>query len=296
MDLVEKNSKGRIKFERHWGGEPVPVKQALDALRVGTLDVLTEVPHYYSGKIAIADIGIMPRNYRTFSDVFDLWWNSPLGKIIDDVYQKRANAKTLYPLIFAPENMQISKKTKKIRHFEDLKGLKIRAAGGLAHLAVKAIGGAPVTTIGGEYYTAMQRGTIDAGIMTTYSLESYKMWEVCQQVVDPPIFNRCHQLFWINLDKWKEMGPELQNVMINAARALWRPRSISYINVDDARITKLARKKGVEFYVLPLEDQAKMWKAVEPVWDAYVAKCEKQGLGAEAKQVREILAKRFNAQ
>ena len=295
MDLVEKKSNGQITFDRHWGGEPVPVKEALDALRVGTLDVLTEVTSYYSGKIAVADIGIMPRNYQTFADVFDLWWNSPLGKIIDEVYQKRSNAKVLYPLVFAPENMQISKKSKKVRKFEDLKGMKIRAAGGLAAISVKAIGGAPVTTIGGEYYTAMQRGTIDAGIMTTYSLESYKMWEVCDQVVNPPIFNRCHQLVWINLDKWKALGPELQNIMISAAREL-ETRSIAYMNVDDARIEKKAKSLGVEFYTLPPADQAKMWKAVEPAWDEYVKICEKQGLGNEAKQVRSILTERFNAQ
>jgi TRAP-type C4-dicarboxylate transport system substrate-binding protein len=295
MDAVEKRSGGRIKFERHWGGEPVPVKEALDALKRGSLDIITEVPHFYSGKIAIADIGIMPKNYRTFSDIFDLWWNSPLGTIIDTVYQKRVNAKVLFPLIFAAENMQISKRTAKIRKFEDLKGLKIRAAGGLAHLSVKCIGGAPVSTIGGEYYTAMQRGTIDAGIMTTYSLESYKMWEVCHQVVNPPIFNRCHQLWWINLDKWNELGPELQDILIGTSRMM-EVRFISHINVDDARIEKLARERGVEFYTLPDEEADKMWKAVEPVWDEYVKKCAKQGLESEAKQVRAILNERFKAQ
>lgn len=295
MDAVEKLSGGRIIFERHWGGEPVPVKEALDALRKGTLDVLAEVPHYYSGKIAIADIGIMPKNYRTFSDIFDLWWNTPLGNIIDTVYQKRAKVKVLFPQIFAAENMQISNKTKKIRTFEDLKGLKIRAAGGLTHLSVKCLGAAPVTTIGGEYYTAMQRGTIDAGIMTTYSLESYKMWEVCHQVVNPPIFNSCHQLVWVNLDKWNELGPELQNILVNTARMM-ESQFISFVNVDDARVEKLAREKGVEFYTLPLEEADKMWNAVEPVWDEYVKVCAQQGLESEAKQVRAILNERFFAQ
>lgn len=295
MDAVEKKSGGRIKFERHWGGEPVPVKEALDAVKRGTLDIISETASYYSGKVAIGDIGMMPKNYRTFSDVFDLWWNTPLGKIIDNVYQKRAKVKVLFPLIFAPENMQISKRTKKIRKFEDLKGLKIRAGGGMPDLAAKAIGGAPVTTIGGEYYTAMQRGTIDAGIMTTYSLESYRMWEVCDQVVNPPIFNRCHMLWYMNLDKWNELGPELQNLLISTHREM-ETRFISFINVDDARVEKLAREKGVEFYTLPKEDADKMWKAVEPVWDEYVKKCAKQGTESEAKQVRAILNERFDAQ
>ena len=295
LDAVERESGGRIKFERHWGGEPVPAREALDALRLGTIDVLATSQLLYSGKIAIADIGIMPRNYKTFTDIFDLWWNSPLGKIIDGVYQKRSNVKFMYPQVFAPENIQVSKRTKKIRTFEDLKGLKIRAAGGMANLSAKALGASPVTTASSEYYTAMQRGTIDAGIMTTYSLESYKMWEVCDQVVNPPIFNSCHIAVFMNLDTWKKVGPELQKVMIDAIRKM-ETKIISFIHVDDARIEKIAKEKGVEFYTLPREEQDKMWKALEPVWDMYVDKCTKQGLGKEAEQVREIISERFNAQ
>jgi len=37
MDAVEDNSKGMIKFDRHWAGEPVPAKESLDALTMGTL-------------------------------------------------------------------------------------------------------------------------------------------------------------------------------------------------------------------------------------------------------------------
>lgn len=294
LDAVEKNSNGKIRFERHWAGEPIPSKETLDALSVGTLDVIVAFPPYFSGKVGIGDVCAMPKNFRTFADIYDLWWNSPMGEIIDRVYQKRANAKFLFPAIFAPENFQISKKSKKIRKFEDFKGMKIRAGGGALMQTVKAIGGSPVQTVGGEYYTAMQRGTIDAGIMTTYSLETYKMWEVADQIVNPPIFNHCFVGVWINLDKWKSLSPELQRVLIDTARKL-ETRWIAYCEMDDARIEKLAKKHGVEFYVLPPEEQAKMWAAVAPVWDTYIKNCERQGLGSEARQVREIIEQRFSA-
>lgn len=282
LDAVERESNGSIRFERHWAGEPVPSKETLDALSVGTLDVIVAFPPYFSGKVGIGDVCARPKNFRTFADIYDLWWNSPMGKIIDTVYQKRANAKFLFPAIFAPENFQVSKKSKKIRKFEDFKGMKIRAGGGALMQTVKAIGGAPVQTVGAEYYTAMQRGTIDAGIMTTYSLETYRMWEVADQVVNPPIFNHCFVGVWMNLDKWGSLDPDLQRILIDSARKL-ETRWIAYCELDDARITKLAKKHGVEFYVLPPEEQKKMWAAVAPVWDAYIKNCERQGLGKEAR-------------
>jgi len=292
---VQKEAGDLLNLEVHWAGEPIPAKEALDGLSKGVIDLLVAFPPYYSGKVGIADICAMPKNFKTNADVYDLWWNSPMGGLIDSVYQKRANAKVLFPIIFAPENFQIGKRSKKIRHFEDFKGLKIRAGGGMPMETVKALSGSPVHTHGGEYYTAMQRGTIDAGLMTTYALESYKMWEVCDQIVLPDIFNNCFSLVWINLDKWKQLDPKLQKILVDEARKLesyW----ISYVVVDDMRITKLAQEKGVEFSVLPPEDQKEMWSATEAVWDLYVQNCAKQGSEEEAKQVRDIVNKRFESQ
>ncbi len=295
MDEVEKASGGKIKFERHWAGEPVPAKEALDGLSRGVIDALVAFPPYYSGKIAIADICAMPQNFKTAQDVYDLWFNSDLGKLIDKVYQKRARVKVLFPVIFAPENFQVSKKAKKVRRFADFKGLKIRAGGGMLMQTVKAIGASPVHTHGGEYYTAMQRGTIDAGLMTTYSLETYKMWEVANQVVNPPIMNNCFVLVYMNLRAWNKLDPALQKILLSTARKMV-PFWIKYIQSDDARITKKAKQKGVEFFVLPKAEENKMWQATEKVWDLYVKTCTSQGFGKEAKRIRAIVKKRFNAQ
>lgn len=294
MDTVEKKSGGRIKFERHWGGQPVPVLEMLSAVKRGTLDIISETPDYYSGQVAIGDIGIMPKTFRTNEDIFDLWWNSPLGKIIDEAYQKRAGVKVLFPHIFGDSTIQVAKATKKIRRFEDFNGLKMRAPGGIPQIVTKALGAAPVSIVGAEYYTAMQRGVVDAGIMPTYSLESYKLWEVADQVVNPPIFSSCFMLWFINMDKWKELGPELQQLIISTHRETEKP-SISYIVDDDARVEKIAREKGVQFYTLPSVDQEKLLKAMENVWDDYIAKCEKQGMKSEATQVKAILHERFNS-
>lgn len=294
MDAVEKKSGGRIKFERHWGGAPVPVNEMLDAVRHGALDIISETPDYYSGKVALGDIGMMPKTFRKNEDVFDLWRNSALGKIMDETYQKKAGVKVLFPMIFGDGTIQVSKNAKKIRKIEDFNGMKMRAPGGIPHLCAKALGAAPVSIVGAEYYTAMQRGVIDAGIMTTYSLESYKMWEVADQVVLPPVFNCCFMLWFVNMEKWNALGPELQKLMISTHEEM-EPRFYSYLKEDDAKVEKMAKERGIEFYTLPQPDQDKMWKAMENVWDDYVAKNAKQGLEKEAKQVRAILNERFNA-
>lgn len=294
LNEVEKALKGKVAIQKHWAGEPVPTKQTLEALSVGTIDMLAAYPPYFSGKVAIADIAAMPANFHSYDDIYDLWWNSPLGELVDKGYQKRANAKFLFPAIFAPQNFQIAKRSKKIVKFEDFKGMKIRAGGGMPNYTVKAIGGSPVATVGGEYYTAMQKGTVDAGLMGSYSLRTYKIWEVADQVVNPPIFPHCFVGVWMNLDKWNSLSPEVQKVFIDTARMM-TARWICYVELDDARVRAEARKNGVKFYTLPPEEAAKMYKAAMPVWDIYLENCKRQGLGKEAIQIKEILDKRFQA-
>ena len=294
LNEVEKALKGKVIIQKHWAGEPVPTKQTLEALSVGTIDMLAAYPPYFSGKVAIADIAAMPANFHSYDDIYDLWWNSPLGELVDKSYQKRANAKFLFPAIFAPQNFQIAKRTKKIVKFDDFKGMKIRAGGGMPNYTVKAIGGSPVATVGGEYYTAMQKGTVDAGLMGSYSLRTYKLWEVADQVVNPPIFPHCFVGVWMNLDKWNSLSPEIQKVFIDTARMM-ATRWICFVELDDARVRAEARKHGVQFYTLPPAEAAKMYKAAMPVWDIYLENCKKQGLGKEAVQIREILEKRFQA-
>lgn len=157
------------------------------------------------------------------------------------------------------------------------------------------LGSSPMLTIAGEYYTALQRGTIDGGLMTTYSLETYKMWEVCHQVVNPPLFPQVSVFMSMNLDKWNKLGAEFQKLLLDGFRKM-ETRLEAHNNIDEARVEKMSIQKGIEFYTLPKEDQRKMWASQEPIWDIYIDLCKKQGLEKEARDLREILSKRFDSQ
>lgn len=294
LDTIEVQTKGRIKFDRHYT-EPVSQKEALNALTRGAIDMLVAYPTYYDGKIAIGDWQQMPANARNANDTYELTVAGPVADIMDKVYTKYAKAKYLTCTPVAPYNFQVAKKAKKIRTFEDFKGMKIRSAGGSASIALKMMGAAPVMTIGGEYYQAMQTGVVDAGLMTTYSLQQYRLWEVADQVVDPPLVGYSTAFMWISLKAWNKLSPEQQNIFLKVARSkeLWDKWVNIHEKEQDGAIIAEAKSRGVEFYVLPEKEAEKMYKATMPVWDWYVAECEKQGTGAEAREVKKLLLDRF---
>jgi TRAP-type C4-dicarboxylate transport system substrate-binding protein len=295
LDRIEKKSGGRITFERHYGGEPLPTKEALNGLARGSIDLLMAYPTYYDGKIAIGDWQQLPSNFRKWEDCWDLAVNGRIAEIMDKSYTKLARVKYITCTPVAPYNFQIAKSSKKIRKFEDFQGLKIRSAGGSASIAVQALGASPVLTIGGEYYQAMQTGIIDAGLMTTYSLKQYRLWEVSHQVVDPPLIGYSVGFLWMNQQSWEKLPQDLKEVIKaeSTSRDLWEKWIKIYEQDQDGPIIKEAKEKGVEFYVLPPEDAEKMYAAAKPVWDWYLAECQKQGLGEEAKEVAKLIHEKF---
>jgi len=275
----------------------VSQKEALNALTRGAIDVLVAYPTYYDGKIAIGDWMQLPANFRSWQDCWDLTVNGRVAEIMDRVYMKNARVKYVTATPVAPYNFQVAKKAKKIRTFENFKGMKIRSAGGSASIAIKALGASPVMTIGGEYYQAMQKGVVDAGLMTTYSLKQYRLWEVADQVVDPPLVGYSVAFMWMSLKTWDKLPRDLQELVLKTARSrdLWEKWNRIYDKEQDGPIIAEAKKMGVEFFVLPEREAEKMYKATDSVWDWYVQECEKQGTGAEAREVRKLIQDRFNA-
>ena len=94
LDPIEADSKGRIRFDRHYG-EPVSQKEALSALTRGAIDVLVAYPTYYDGKIAIGDGMQLPANFRNWQDCWVLTVNGRVAEIMDRVYTKNARVKYL---------------------------------------------------------------------------------------------------------------------------------------------------------------------------------------------------------
>ena len=295
LDRIEAKSDGRIQFERHYGGEPVGKKEAMTALTRGAIDMLTAYPTYYDGKIAIGDWQQMPSNFRNWEDCWDLTVNGRVAEIMDEAYTKIARVKYITCTPVAPYNFQIAKKSRKIRMFEDFKGMKIRSAGGSASIAIKLLGGSPVMTVGGEYYQAMQKGVVDAGLMTTYSLKQYRLWEVADQVVNPPLIGYVGAFLWMNERVWKKLPADLQQIVLTESRskAIWEKWTRIYDQEQDGPIIQEAKAQGVEFFTLPPEEAEKMYDATAPVWDWYVEQCEKQGIGPQAKEVSQLVRQRF---
>lgn len=155
---VNEMSDGRLKIKVYGAGEVVPAMQVFDAVQTGASEMGHGAAYYWKGKIPAAQfftaipfgMNVQETNgWFHYGGGLELW---------QEVYQPYG----LIPMAGGNTGVQMAGWFKKeINSIEDLKGLKMRIPG-LAGEVLKKVGGVPVTLPGGELFTALQTGAIDA--------------------------------------------------------------------------------------------------------------------------------------
>lgn len=155
---VYEASDKRFKIKIFAGGELIPPLGVFDAVRQGTVECGYGSPYYWAGKVPAAQFfGSMP--FGMNAQQFNSWLIGGGGQELwDEVYAPFG----IVPLSFGNTGMQCGGWFKKpIASMQDLNGLKMRIPGFGGKVLAKA-GANVVLMPGGEIYTALERGVIDA--------------------------------------------------------------------------------------------------------------------------------------
>ncbi len=175
---------------------------------------------------------------------------------------------------------------KKIDSIDDIKGLRMRIPG-LGGKVFKKAGGNPVLMAGGEIYTALERGTLDA---TEWVAPFHDMRLGLNRASDYYYYPGWHEPgtvfeLMLNLSKWQELESDLQKIVevTAAATSEWIYAQMEYNN--QKALQELRLKKNVTILSFPddvlrvLKDMTKLTLAEESdnsadfkrVYEAYEA-------------------------
>ena len=144
---------------------------------------------------------------------------------------------------------------KPVRSLEDLKGLKLRTAGAWLEIS-RGMGAAPVTMPGGDVYTALERGAIDATEWgTLWENISPGFHRVTKYVIIPGIHQPTAPFeLVINKDSWASLSEEDQQIVRDAA-FMTTINSWLTIGQEDAKALAFFREQGNEIVELDPEVQ-----------------------------------------
>lgn len=156
--MIDEMSSGRLKIKVYGAGELVPALEVFDAVSEGTVQMGHSSPYYWKGKIKAAQF-FTTTPYGMTAQEMNSWMRVGGGQqLLDELYAP-------FNLVAMPAgNSGIQMAgwfNKEINSVDDLKGLKMRIPGLGGEVLARA-GGTPVMLPGGEIFTALQTGTIDA--------------------------------------------------------------------------------------------------------------------------------------
>ena len=253
---LQRASGGQLNITLFPSGALVGYADMLEALGAGTFEVAFNVVSFFAGLdpgfyaiCGLPGIDRSPRDVRIWFDHFGG------NEIYREAYAKY-NAHFLRPTIMGAEGL-FSKKP--IRTIGDLKGIKVRTVPGLSHELFVKLGASPQALGGGELYTALDTGLIDAAEFVTLTT-NYNMGfhEVTKYLLYPsfhaPTFNSDVS---VNMDAWNKLPDDLKAIMEAFAQRVSDNYNYWGAAADYETLTKL-EAAGMEINELSEADKAKI--------------------------------------
>src|SRR3546814_860938 len=159
-DRVKVMSDGRLTIKVYAAGELVPALEVFDAVSRGTAELGHGAAYYWKGKVPTAQVVTSVPFGLSVSEM-NAWLSKGEGqKFWEEAYAPFG----VKPMVVGNTGMQMGGwYNKEISSLDDLRGLKIRMPG-LGGEVLARLGATTVNLPGGEVFTALQTGAIDAKI------------------------------------------------------------------------------------------------------------------------------------
>jgi len=247
--LVKEMSQGQLKVTVYGAGELVPAMGVFDAVSGGSVEMGHGGAYYWKGKVPAAQFFAgVPFGFT--ADEINAWVNRGGGlELWEDLYRPF----NLKPLPGGNTGTQMfGWFNKEINSLEDIKGLKMRFPG-FGGEVFKRAGGIPVNIPGGELYTAMQTGTIDAvEWVGPYNDLAFGFQQVAKYYYYPGWHEPGSMLeFTINIDAWDTLPPHLQAIVTTAAKAVNQDLLDEYTASNNRALQDLIENHDVQLRELP---------------------------------------------
>jgi len=266
---VKEKTGGELEIKPFAAKEVVGDFELLDGVRNGVLEAMNSFTLYWAGKLpatAFLSSYLMGLRYPHEWDIF-FYSNGGL-QAARDVFAKQG----MYYVNRIHHGPNIIHSKKPIRTIEDFKDLKLRVPGGMIAEGFAAIGAKTTLLPGGEVFSALEKGTVDAADYTGPAVN----WDLGFQQVSkyiwtgPPGLESIYQPvdlmdFVVRMDVWNKLSPKMKR---------WLDDEIQvYSNVHHGAIQKADmeawgkfEKAGVTINRLPAEDLPKFQRVAVPIW------------------------------
>jgi TRAP-type mannitol/chloroaromatic compound transport system substrate-binding protein len=266
---VDEMSGGRLKIHVYGAGEIVPAFEIFDAVSQGVADAGHGAAYYWKGKVP-SSVFFTAIPFGMNAQEMNGWLHYGGGL---ELWREAYAPFNLIPFAGGSTGVQMAGWfNREINSIADLQGLKMRIPG-LAGEVFAEAGGTAVTIPGGELYTSLQTGVIDAvEWVGPYNDLAFGLHEVARYYYYPGWHEPGSMLeFIVNRNSFEALPADLQAIVTHAARAANQDMLDEFTARNNAALTDLVTNHGVQLRRLPDEILLALYRGSETVMRKLVA-------------------------
>ena len=262
-DYIGALSDGELTVSVHGGGEIVPALEAFDAVSKGVAEMGHGAAYYWKGKTSAAQFfAAVP--FGLTAQEMNAWIYTGGGqKLWDDLYAEF----NLKPFLAGNTGVQMGGWfNREINSLEDMNGLKMRMPG-LGGEVLTAIGAVPKLLPGGEIFTALESGAIDATEWVgPYNDLAFGFYKAAQYYYYPGWHEPGTALeTFVNKAAFDALPPRLQKAVEIAAQAANLDMLSEFTARNGDALATLTGEHNVQLRRFPGEVLAKLRETSEQV-------------------------------
>ncbi|MBI4965061.1 MAG: TRAP transporter substrate-binding protein DctP [Desulfomonile tiedjei] len=259
---VARLTTNQVQVKVSWPGKDVKIGEVFDAVCQGELDGYSGSLVYFAGKMPEVNCQWLPFNWANANDAKDVLINKGYMNVMAEA---AATHGVTYLGALSAMNMGFLTKFP-VAKIGDLKGKKIRSAGGILSEEAEALGASAVDLPAPDQYEALKSGRLDGTDFPWYAVEGYKLSEVVSYLVRPALHTPGVLDIIVNTKILKSLPPDQQQAVRKAAMNTME-QSFALSDARDEDALRKAESLGVTVSVIPEFQLVKFRGAMRPLWN-----------------------------
>jgi TRAP-type C4-dicarboxylate transport system substrate-binding protein len=281
---VEEEAKNKIKIRIYPSNTLSAGKDNWSAAKSGIADIAWCWHGYWPNMTPLNDVMSLPAlPFKTAEKGSEIYWR--LYEQFPEIQNELKDNRVLL-LYTSPPYLLITTR-KQVKTLEDLKGMKVRVAGGPPTDQMKALGGVPMLIPMPDVYMAMQKGVIDGMGAPWEAIHGFRLYEIVKYYTIVPL-SAVYFSMSMNKAKFESLPKDIQEAIKSAggleAAKFWGK---NWFDTAEEGVAELIKKGNYQMtkYTVPPNELAEWSKvAGEPRWKEWVKRMESKGR-PDAQQV-----------
>ena len=270
---VQKRTKGKVSIKTFPGSTLLGAKAMFDGVVKGVADIGCLATAYQPGRFKLFQAMDLPMGFPNAAVASAVMWD------LYEKYKPESFKDVKVITLFTCATAQILSK-KEVKNLDDLKGLKLRAAGTGVKI-MNALGAAAVGMPQSEVPEALQKGVVQGNVTSMDVLKDMKYAEYCPYVTIADLWVVPFAVV-MNKKKWESLPKDVQKVIddLGKEQALWTGKYVDQHAMEAKTWSEKEHK--VKFIELTADQKAKWSEKLKNLVDEYIASLDKAGLPGKA--------------